>query len=79
MDLLESPSAGISDQLLLDKLYVLSQLFQDDEIVIDNRIDERISQKICPHLSQAALSRPDSLSHQVEHVAHALLERDNKV
>ncbi len=70
---------GICQELLLDVFDLPCNFLKYDEIVVDHRIDEGVSQIACSSLSDTALCRLDSSSEYAEDISSSLLKRDNVI
>lgn len=73
---MEQLPARLVDERFLDPVDLLAEPLQDQEIVVDNRVDEGVGQVIGAELADTALSGPDALADGTEVVAGGLLERD---
>ena len=79
MDLVEGRLPRIGDELVLEQFDPLADPLEDDEIVVDDGVDEGVSQIVRAHLPDPALALADSLPDRVEGVARPLLEGEDEV
>ena len=79
MDGVERFLAGILDKLLFELIDPVSDVLQDDEIMIHDRIQKGVGQVVRPKLPDAGLAAPDSFPDRVEHIARLLLEGQDEI
>ena len=79
MDLLKDLPLGVGDQLILQELDLLAELFQEAEIAVHDAVDEGVGQVVRPELPQPPLVLADPVPNRVENSALLLLEGNDEV
>ncbi len=79
MDGLQGFRFRVSHQFPLKPLNVLTEMLQDEEVVVHDGVSQCVGQVVGPHLPHPALASSDPLSHGVEGIALPLLEGDHEV
>ena len=79
VDVVEELPAGLVDERVLDAVDLLAELLEDEEIVVDDRVDDGVGQVVGAEGPDAALAAPDPLADRAEAVPGRLLERDDVV
>ncbi len=69
----------IVHELRLEFLDLLGVAFHDEEVVVHDRVEQRVRQVVGARLADASLALADAFAHRVEHVAGPFLERHHEV
>src|SRR5512143_3530127 len=69
MDLLQCLCCGVAHNPFFKEFHLLSQLFEDGEIVVHNSIDQRVSEIIRSHFPYPAFIAPDAVPDGAEDVS----------
>ena len=65
--------------LVFERLDVLTEFLEDDEIAVDDRVQQTVGQVVGSHFSDASLTRAQSVADWFKDVAFLLLEGEDEV
>ena len=77
VDLLQCTRGRGNDQLVLQHLNAVAEIFEDDKIAVDDGIEKGIGEIVGPQSADAPLARAQSFAHLGENIPFLLLEGEN--